>query len=121
MSHALIIDDNMLVSRAIEERLSELGFRSFDHAWTEEQAFCAAAQRRPDLVVVGDAIASGSPIRTAEQLCKRYDTPALLVTGRSREVQTQRLPRAASLVGPFPLSQLEAAVECAGVHRPTVS
>jgi len=117
MTHALIIDDNMIVSRAIEQRLTQLGFRSFDHAWTEDQAFEAAAQRRPDLVVIGDTIASGSPLATAEQLCTRYDAPALLVTARTGNLQSQ-LPERASLAGPFPLSQLEAAVECAGVHGP---
>lgn len=119
MTHALIIDDNMIVSRAIEQRLTELGFRSFDHAWTEDQAFDAAAQRRPDLVVVGDTIASGSPVATAEHLCERYDAPALLVTARTGGLQPQ-FPKRTSLTGPFPLSQLEAAVECASVNRLTV-
>jgi len=115
MPHALIIDDNMIVTRAIEQRLSQLGFRSFDHAWTEDQAFKAAGKRKPDLVVVGDRIASGSPIAAAEQLCTQYDAPALLVTARDKSRQGQ-LPEGASLIGPFPLSRLEAAVECAGVH-----
>ncbi len=120
MTHALIIDDNMIVSRAIQQRLAELGFRSFDHAWTERQAFEAAAQRRPDLVVVGDAIASGSPLAAAQQLCTRYDAPALLVTAASGKPKPQ-LPQGASLTGPFRLSELGAAVECAGAGNPRIS
>ena len=38
MGHALIIDDNIAVSRAIQSYLEPLGFASFDHAWTERQA-----------------------------------------------------------------------------------
>ena len=110
MTHAIIIDDNMIVSRAMEQRLTELGFCSFDHVWTEKQALEAAAQRRPDLVVVGDAMVSGSPLATAEQLCTRYGAPALMVTARSPGM-CQRLPQPATMVGPFPLSQLETAVE----------
>ena len=55
MPHALIIEDNMIITRAIQSCLEPLGFVTFDHAWTEEQAVVAARQRAPDLVVILNA------------------------------------------------------------------
>ena len=52
--HALIIDDNMVISNAIQKYLESAGFDSFDKAWTEAQALAAANQRSPDLIVIGD-------------------------------------------------------------------
>lgn len=43
MAHALIVNDNMIISRAIKDRLSNLGFDSFDHTFTEGQALSVAS------------------------------------------------------------------------------
>ncbi len=48
VKHALIIDDNVAVSRAIRDRLKQFGFVSFDWTWSEHQALKAAAVRRPE-------------------------------------------------------------------------
>ena len=42
MTHALIIEDNMAIAAALEDRLAELGFDSFEQSWTEEDAVAAA-------------------------------------------------------------------------------
>ena len=102
MSHALIIDDNMIVSQAIENRLVELGFDSFDRTWTEGQAIAAAARRPPDLVVIGDTI------------------PVLMITadaGRAHRL----LPDDVSFEGPFLLNEIETAVELAGASNRPIS
>lgn len=109
MSHALIIDDNMVVSRAIQNRLSVFGFDSFDHTWTEQQALKAAGQRRPDLIVVGDHVASGSPLAIAQELAMSSDAPILAVA-TDRFMLQRSLPEGAKMDGPFPLSELDAAL-----------
>jgi two-component system, response regulator PdtaR len=112
MSHALIIDDNMIVSRAIENRLVELGFDSFDRTWTEGQAMAAAARRSPDLVVIGDTIESGCALNAARSIAMERDTPVLMVTadpGRAR----RRLPDDVSFGGPFLINEIENAVALA--------
>ncbi len=112
MSHALIIDDNMIVSRAIEDRLAELGFRSFDHTWTERQAIAAAANRSPDLVVIGDSIEDGSTLKAARNIAMQRNTPILMVTadpGRTR----RRLDQQATFDGLFLLNEIENAVALA--------
>jgi DNA-binding response OmpR family regulator len=109
MSHALIIDDNMLVSRLLEDRLVPLGFETVDHTWTEEQAVAAAHLRIPDLVVVGDAVESGSAMNAARRISAAYEVPVLMVTADSHRAKA-RLPDDAVLDGPFLLHELPAAI-----------
>jgi CheY-like chemotaxis protein len=117
MSHALIIDDNMVVSRAIQSRLSVFGFDSFDHTWTEQQALEAASQRPPDLIVVGDHLVSGSPLEIAQELAASCDAPILAVT-TDRFMLQGSLPKGASVDGPYPLSDLDAALASTRASQP---
>lgn len=112
MSHALLIDDNMAVSRAVQARLSMAGFDSFDHARTGEQAFEAACQRRPDLIVVGDHLANGSPLEIARELAAVSDAPVLAVTADRFQ---RHLPKGASADGPYSFGNLDGALASAGV------
>lgn len=109
MSHALIIDDNMIVSRAIQDRLSSLGFHSFDQTWTEELAVAAAARREPDLVVVGDSVETGSALSAARRIAKQRSIPILMITADPGRL-LQRIPKDTPFDGPFLLNEIEAAV-----------
>jgi DNA-binding response OmpR family regulator len=109
VSHALIIDDNVILSRAVRDRLEAFGFDSFDYAWAEEQALHAAAKRRPDLIVVGDSIAEGSPLAVAKDLSREKGAPLLVVTTQSFMLQRQ-LRDSAELDGPHLLIDLDDAL-----------
>lgn len=80
MCHALIIDDNLAVRCGAMDQLAEHGFTSFDHAWTERQARAAAIRHRPDLIVIGQAIAEGSPFEVASHIARADTIPILAVT-----------------------------------------
>ncbi len=110
MCHALIIDDNMIVSHAIQSCLEPLGFTSFDHTWTEEQAIVAADRRVPDLIIIGDDVETGCAINAARRINGDRTVPVLMVTG-DRYRATQPRGRAAPIEGPFLLDQIGAAVE----------
>ncbi len=84
VKHALIIEDDLLVSIEIEERLARLGFNSFEKVWTEDDAVAAALRRRPDLVMVGGTIAAGSAMRAARRIVDRLDVPAMVATSAWR-------------------------------------
>lgn len=112
MSHALIIDDNMVVSNAIQKYLEALGFASFDKTWTEEQALAAAERRSPDLIVIGDDIEAGSALRAVERIVERLAVPVLMVTGDPYRAR-RRFERSCSFEGPFLLNQIEEAVKLA--------
>lgn len=112
MTHALIIDENLLVSRTIQACLEELGFRSFDQTWTEEQAVAAASLHVPDLVVIGDGVETGSPIRAAQRISDAFDVPILLVSCNPVRTREQ-LSEDIVFMGPFPLHELNKAVDIA--------
>ena len=114
MSHALIIDDNRVVSRAIQSRLAAFGFDSFDHTWTEQQALEAAARRRPDLIVVGDHVAGGAALKVAREVAWESAAPMLAITS-DRFVLERALPEGAAIDVPCPLNELDAALGSVGV------
>lgn len=112
MAHALIINDNMAVSRAIEDRLTKLGFDSFDHSFTKGQALSVAMCRRPDLVVVGDTVVGASPSVVADHVFKTFGTPIVQMASGRCEVRRQVL-QGEIVTGPFSLSDLGTAVAIA--------
>ena len=116
MSHALIIDDNVILSRAIRNRLESFGFDSFDYTWAEEQAIQAATERRPDLIVVGDAIVEGSPIGVAGKLASSNRVPILHVTAQNFMFQRQA-PEGTVIDGPYRLSELDGALAAIRLTR----
>ena len=117
MGHALIIDENIAISRAIQNCLKALGFASFDHTWTEQQALRAACRRKPDIIVIGDTIETGSALDAARRISSDASIPVLMVSG-DPERAAKRLEQASSFEGPFHLNQIEQAVEVALSHVP---
>ena len=112
MKHALIIDDNMIISRGIQSQLEGLGFTSFDHTWTEEQAVTAARRCTPNLVIVGDEVASGSVLGAVRRISSEMAVPFLLVSGDPVRAE-RHLAKVAAFEGPFLLSQIEESVNIA--------
>lgn len=112
MSHALIIDDNMIIGHAIQSYLKPLGFTSFDQTWTEDQAVAAADRHAPDLVVIGDEIEVGSALSAAQRIAGKLAVPVLMVTGDPDRAR-KRLKQACAFEGPFLLNQIEDAVALA--------
>lgn len=112
MPHALIIDENIAISRAIQGYLAELGFESFDHTWTERQALAAARIRKPDIIVIGDDIEVGCAMRAARVISADGTIPVLMVSGDPARA-SRHLARASSYEGPFRINQIEEAVDLA--------
>lgn len=112
MSHALIIEDNMIVSRAIEQQLAEAGFDSCDHAWTEQRALDLARKRFPDLIVVSDDLDRGAGLGAARKISQDRDVAILLATTDSLHAR-RHLADDASLQGPYRLDQIGSAVNAA--------
>ena len=118
MNHALIIGDNMIISRAIQSRLECLGFTSFDHTWTEAQAVAAARHCAPNLVIIGDEVESGSALGAARRISRELAVPVLMVTGDPVRAE-RHLASVEAFEGPFLLNQIEEAVNvaCASAGR----
>lgn len=112
MPHALIIDENIAISRAIQNYLAGLGFGSFDLTWTEQQALAAARRCKPDLIVIGDDIEFGCVMRAARRISSDGSIPVLMVSGDPARA-SGKLTRASSYEGPFRINQIEEAVDLA--------
>lgn len=108
MRHALIIDDNRIVSRAIQHYLEPLGFRSFDHSWTGRQAFEAARIRTPDMIVIGDDTV-GAALEAARTIASEGAIPVLMVSGDPARAAACS-GEAAAVAGPFTLGEIDEAV-----------
>lgn len=115
MSHALIIEQNILIGKELSERLKNLGFDSFDHVWTEEDAVAIADIRKPDLVLVGDNLEAGDAIEAARRISQKHDIPILLVTSNSFHIK-QRMTEGAVLEGPFAFNKIPEAFQVATEH-----
>lgn len=117
MKHVLIIEGDPRISTALETRLLQFGFRSFEKVATEDDAVAAAILHGPDLVVVGDRLISGSSINAARRIAERQDVSMLMVADRTRREAAPK-PADASLSGPFALDRLGDAIEAAEQPRP---
>ena len=95
MPHVLIIDENIAISRGIQRYLAALGFDSFDHTWTEQQALRSARSCRPDMIVIGDDIEFGCAMRAARIISEEGAIPVLMVSGAPKRA-ARHLERASS-------------------------
>jgi DNA-binding NarL/FixJ family response regulator len=118
VSHALIIDDNMVLSRAIANRLVPFGFDSIDRAWAEQQALDAAKRHTPDLIVAGESIADGSPVDVARLLAADCDVPVLRVAINGQFELERCSPCRRQVEGPHSVAQLDAAIRSLCARRP---
>lgn len=116
MSHALIIEDELLLAFSVQEALGHLGYSTFDIATSMAQATKAAETQCPDLIVADHRITDGTGTEAVQLICSEKAIPVVFVTGSEPEVR-ESLPDALIVAKPFVLSHLEAAV-IAAVARP---
>lgn len=110
--HALIIEDEPFIATGIEDLLRGLGFASFDHASSPQEAIDAAARRCPDLITSDVELRPGCGISTVIEICKGAAMPVIFITGNGGDVH-HRLPESRVLEKPFSSAQLSAAVQAA--------
>ena len=79
--HALIIEDEALVSLMLESHLRRLGFTSFDYAYGEDEAVAMAGQRWPDLVLVDLRHGPGDGLSALRRLGEMGKVAAVFATG----------------------------------------
>ena len=114
--HALIIEDDVSAVDLIERSLVQLGYRSFDVAFSAAEAIAAAARKCPDLISVEFRLMDGTGVDAVLRICAGIAIPVLFVTGCAGEVAS-RIPDAVIVEKPFEASALTAAVADA-VRRP---
>ncbi len=94
----LVVEDEIIVARDIENRLNNLGYAVVGLASTGEEAVRAALEAVPDLVLM-DIMLKGDMdgIQAAEQINRELDVPVVYLTAYADETTLER----AKITGPF--------------------
>ena len=122
--HALIIEDDYLIGRSIQDMLSDLGFTEFSFARSEDAAMLAATGPETfDLVTADVRLLPGDGVGAAEMLHTQKGTPLVFVTAYAEELNDRvgaRLAEVPIVQKPVKVAEFEAAVRQAlATARPT--
>ena len=116
----LIVEDERIVARDLQIRLTNLGYEVSEIASSKAQAIHSATQNRPDLALM-DIRLNGVPegIDAARELRADFNLPVIYLTGHS-DTATLRQARMTEPFGyilkPFENRELAAAIET-GVYK----
>jgi PAS domain S-box-containing protein len=119
-TRVLVVEDEIVVSEDLQERLAELGFEVAGAADTAADAIRLATTVRPDVALM-DIMLHGRPegIDAAEHLRRELDIPVIYLTAHSDSATLQRArltDPSGYIVKPFDDEQLRVAIEVAP-HR----
>jgi two-component system, cell cycle sensor histidine kinase and response regulator CckA len=119
-TRVLVVEDEIVVSEDLQERLVELGFEVAGAADTAADAIRLATSVRPDVALM-DIMLHGRPegIDAAEHLRRKLDIPVIYLTAHSDAATLQRArltDPSGYIVKPFDDDQLRVAIEVAP-HR----
>ena len=114
--HALIIEDESLITMAIEDALRDCGFTSFDVAISADEAVAAAARKCPDLITADVELRPGCGITTVQSICSQKPIPVLFITGSPGQVRL-RMPGHALVEKPFKAEHVMEATKLAMVSQ----
>ena len=117
----LIVEDEVIVARDIEERLLALGYESAGIANTAEEALAAAARGNPALALMDIRIqGSMDGIATAQELSSRFGIPSVFLTAYSDDDTLQRVTAVnpyGYILKPFDDRDLKSGIELALFRR----
>ncbi|MBB6251102.1 response regulator [Nitrospirillum iridis] len=106
----LLVEDNALISLLLAEMLVDLGHEVCAIETTEAGAVAAAAQLRPDLMIVDAQLGEGSGLGAMATIARQDAIPHLFISGDRAGVQA-RNPGAVSIQKPFYEADLVRAIQ----------
>ena len=107
--HAYIIEDQYLISRALQDMLEDLGFTKFSFARSEDAAVLGAHQDDIDLITADVRLLPGDGVNAVEAICTSRNIPVLYITAYKAEL-LERKPDATVLEKPIKPDELAGAV-----------
>jgi two-component system, response regulator PdtaR len=112
--HALIIEDDYLIGREIQDRLGDLGFTRFSFARSEDAAMLeGTGPENFDLVTADVRLLPGDGVTAAEAIHKAKGTPLVFITAYAEELADRLsgpLAEVPVLQKPVKAEEFEAAV-----------
>jgi len=117
MTGVLVVEDERVVSRDIQQRLADLGYRVAGMAVSGEEAISKSGELRPDLVLM-DIVLEGEMdgIDAARTVNRLFGIPVIFLTAHADERTVERAKAAAAfgyLIKPFLDRDLRLAIEMA--------
>ena len=119
--HALIVEDDYLIGRSLQDMLTDLGFTAFSFAKSEDAAILAATgAERFDLITADVRLLPGDGVKAAEAIRARREIPLVFVTAYAEELSDRiksDLPGVPIVQKPIKAAEFEAAVRQALAGR----
>jgi len=116
----LIVEDESLVARDIQQTLDGFGYDAFAVASSAEEALARAAEKRPDIVLMDIGIKGQTDgVMAARLLQQRYGVPVIYVTAHADEATLEAAKETrpqAYLHKPVKPAELRTAIEI-GLHN----
>ena len=116
----LVVEDEQIISKAIEKRLKRLGYAVAGVAYSGEDAVEKAVELHPDLILMDINLGSGiDGVETAGLIRLRMNVPVVFLTAHSDEATLQRAKITEPhgyILKPYEDSDLRTAIEI-GVYK----
>jgi DNA-binding response OmpR family regulator len=106
----LVVEDDAMISMLLAGLLGEMGHDVCAIEATEADAVSAAAQHRPDLMIVDARLGDGSGVSAVEEILRTGFVPHLFMSGNVSRVMALR-PGAVVLQKPFHEAELARAIQ----------
>jgi DNA-binding response OmpR family regulator len=113
----LIVEDDALIAMLLAEQLAAMGHDVCATAATEGEAVIAAADHRPNLMIVDAGLGRGSGISAVDEICRARPLAHVFVSGDVEAVR-RRQPNALVVRKPFRQAELAKAIELALAASP---
>ncbi len=117
LARILVVDDELIVARDIQQQLTKLGYEPVGHATRGDQALALALTLRPDLVLMDIELAGDTDgITAAMSIHDQTKIPVVFLTSFSSEDVVDRAKRAhpyGFIIKPFSQRELRSALEIA--------
>ncbi len=121
MTRILVVEDERIVARDLQESLERMGYEVVGRAASSEEALEIAANRLPALVMMDIRIdGEVDGIETANVLRSRFDIPVIFLTAYADDDTLVRAKNAAPLgyiIKPFKSAEIRGAIEMALVRH----
>src|SRR3989454_3181129 len=117
LSSILIVEDESIVAKDLQETLVNMGYDAFAVASSAEEAIARAAERRPDLVLMDIRIkGQRDGVETAKILREWFEVPVVYLTAHSDDATLKRAVKTEPfgyLVKPVNSAKVHGAIELA--------
>jgi two-component system, response regulator PdtaR len=106
----LVVEDNAMIAMLYEEVLAEMGHRVCAIETTESGAISAAAQLKPDLLIVDASLREGSGVKAVQTILSNRFIPYIFVCGEIGGIRGV-MPGAIAVEKPFSTPDLARAIQ----------